>query len=110
MTAEKFLREKLELEIKLFGDATTEHLAQFHVKDVGHLLKCLDEKDEMIREAKLYQGKLIGKINFNAEKQFKELLEWCMTINNASAEQRLGFIRKEYRQTWDAIKAEKVKV
>lgn len=100
ITAEAFLRDKLESEIATFGDGTTE----FHTRDIEHLLKCLDEKDHLLRQAKLYHGKLIGKINFDAEKQFKELLELCMTINNASAEQRLGYIRKQYKETWDSIK------
>lgn len=46
-TAEQFLREKLESEISSFGDGTTE----FHTRDIEHLLKCLDDKDENFRVA-----------------------------------------------------------
>ena len=94
MTAEKFLREKLESEISSFGDGNTE----FHTRDLEHLLKCLDHKDEIIRLAVEHR-----KINFNAEKRFKDLLELCMTINNLSADQRLYYIRQEYKKIWDAM-------
>jgi hypothetical protein len=43
-TAEEFLREKLESEIADFGDGT----AEFHTRDIAHLLQCLDEKDNII--------------------------------------------------------------
>ncbi len=48
LTAEQFLREKLESEISSFGDGTTE----FHTRDIEHLLKCLEEKDNEIHEFK----------------------------------------------------------
>lgn len=44
ITAEKFLREKLESEISSFGDG----MAEFHTRDIELLLHCLDEKDEQI--------------------------------------------------------------
>lgn len=97
LTAEEFLREKLESEIQNFGDGTTE----FHTRDIEHLLKCLDGKDDEIRELKANCIELIAKINFKAEEQFKELLTLCMTRNNASAEERLGWIRKEYKPIYD---------
>lgn len=94
MTAEKFLREKLISEVSIFGDGTTE----FHTRDLQHLLQCLDHKDEIIRQAVKHR-----KINFNAEKRFKDLLELCMTINNLSADQRLYYIRQEYKKIWNEM-------
>ena len=100
LTAEEFLREKLESEIQTFGDGTTE----FHTRDIEHLLKCLEDKEERIKETEMQCAELIGKINWNATKQFYELLELCMTINNSSAEQRLGYIRKTYKDIWSVTK------
>lgn len=99
LTAEEFLREKLESEIQAFGDGTTE----FHTRDVQHLLQCLDDKDERIRYTEEQCIELINKINWDAEGQFKELLTVCMTINNLSAEQRLRYIRKHYKEIWTKI-------
>jgi hypothetical protein len=96
LTAEAFLREKLESEISLFGDGTTE----FHTRDINHLLKCLDDKDQRISALREERGKLISEINFDVKKQFKELLTLCMTVNNASAEERLGYIRRQYKEIW----------
>lgn len=84
LTAEQFLREKLESEISSFGDGTTE----FHTRDIEHLCKCLDDKDDEIKELKSNC--------INAEDKLKELLTYCMTINNLSAEERLRYIRKHY--------------
>lgn len=106
LTAEAFLREKLESEIASFGDGTTE----FHTRDVEHLLKCLDDKDESIRHTEEQCVELIAKINWDAEKQFNELLEVCMTINNLSAEERLRYIRKQYKEIWNTISAKAKKV
>ncbi len=94
VTAEKFLRDKLESEISSFGDGNTE----FHTRDINHLLQCLDDKDEQIKELKLNCIELITKINYDAENILKELLTDCMTINNLSAEQRLNYIRREYKK------------
>ena len=44
LSAEQFLREKLESEISSFGDGTNE----FHTREIQHLLQCLDEKDNKI--------------------------------------------------------------
>ena len=46
LSAEQFLREKLESEISSFGDGTNE----FHTREIQHLLQCLDEKDNKIKE------------------------------------------------------------
>jgi hypothetical protein len=100
LTAEEFLREKLASEISNFGDGTTE----FHTRDIEHLLKCLDEKDEQIKDAQSQCVELINKINWDAEKQFNSLLDVCMTINNLSAEERLGYIRHTYKKTYDELK------
>lgn len=99
LTAENFLREKLESEIASFGDGATE----FHTRDIQHLLECLDEKDTQIQQYGDRNSELLKKIDFEAEKQFKELLTVCMTINNLSAEERLRWIRKEYKEIWDKI-------
>ncbi len=99
LTAEEFLREKLESEISSFGDGTSE----FHTRDIEHLLKCLDVKDERIREVENQCVELIDKINFHAEDKLKELLALCMTISNASAEERLGCIRKQYKEIWNTL-------
>ena len=106
LTAEAFLREKLESEIQTFGDGTTE----FHTRDVEHLLKCLDDKDERIKHTEMQCAELIGKVNWDAKKQFDELLEVCMTINNLSAEERLRYIRKQYKDVWNEIRAKAEKV
>lgn len=103
LSAEQFLRDKLESEIATFGDGTTE----FHTRDVQHLLQCLDKKDEEIIFTNGHVADLISKINFNAEQQFYELLELCMTRNNASSEERLGYIRKTYKDTWEQFKNKK---
>ena len=68
LTAEQFLIEKLESEIQSFGDGTTE----FHTRDIEHLCKCLDDKDDEIRELKSNCIELIAKINF-MEDQIREL-------------------------------------
>lgn len=99
LTAEEFLREKLETEIGSFGDGTTE----FHTRDIEHLLLCLDDKDEKIRQLEDKCLELNGKINFDAEKKLNELLTVCMTINNLSAEQRLRYIRTEYKNIYENI-------
>ncbi len=99
LTAEQFLRDKLESEIGSFGDGTKE----FHTRDIEHLLKCLDDKDKLIKSLKLDCAEFIIKINWNAEKQFEELLTSVMTINNLSAEQRLYSIRSEYKKIWTKI-------
>lgn len=90
LTAEQFLRDKLENEVMLFGDGTTE----FHTRDITHLLKCLYEKDNTIRALQDRAEQLTERINFKAEHLLKELLLDCMTINNLSAEQRLRYIRQ----------------
>ena len=100
MTAEEFLRNKLENEIGYFGDGNTE----FHTRDLEHLLKCMDDKDEIIRQNERHRIDLTNKINFNVEKQFLELLESVMTRNNLSAEERLRCIRNHYKEVWDKIK------
>lgn len=105
-TAEEFLREKLESEISSFGDGITE----FHTKDVQHLLQCLYDKDEEIRQTKDQCVELTGKINFGAEERLKELLADCMNISNASAEGRLRYIRREYKGIWDKLSAVAEKV
>lgn len=43
-------------------------------------------------------------MNFYTEKEFNNLLQLCMTINNLSAEQRLSYIRKQYKEAWENIK------
>lgn len=100
ITAEEFLREKLESEIQVFGDGNTE----FHTRDLAHLLKCLESKDRKIEELELQCAELTSKINFNAEAKLKELLTDCMNKCNWSAEQRLGFIRMEYLDDWNKIR------
>jgi len=97
MTAEEFLRNKLESEISSFGDG----MSEFHTRDLEHILKCLDEKDQIIQQKDERIIELADKINFKAEKQFFELLELCMTRNNLSAEERLGYIRSHYKEIWD---------
>jgi hypothetical protein len=99
LTAEQFLREKLESEISSFGDGTTE----FHTRDIEHLLKCLEEKDSEIHE-------LIAKINYNAEDMLKELLTDCMTTSNWSAEERLNYIRHHYKSDYTKLCAVAEKV
>ena len=96
-TAEEFLREKLESEIGSFGDGTTE----FHTRDVAHLLKCLEEKDSEIHELKSNCLELIARINYNAEDRFKALLTDCMNTSNWSAEERLRYIRGQYRKDYN---------
>lgn len=81
LTAEKFLREKLESEISSFGDGTT----AFHTRDIQHLLECLDEKDNLISQYADRNSELLKRIDFKAEMQFKELLLMCMTINNENS-------------------------
>jgi len=100
LTAEEFLREKLESEISSFGDG----MKEFHTRDVQHLLQCLQDKDERIKQTEEQCVELINKINFNAEEKLKELLEVCMTRNNWSAEERLGYIRNTYKELWTKIK------
>lgn len=102
LTAEQFLREKLESEIGSFGDGT----AEFHTRDIEHLLKCLDDKDERIKHTEGQCAELISRVNFDAEEKFKYLLELCMTRNNASAEERLGYIRKQYKEIWTNISSQ----
>ena len=99
VTAEQFLREKLESEIESFGDGTTE----FHTRDIQHLLHCLDEKDEQILELKSNCIELINKINFKAEERLKQLLSDCMEISNCSADERLRYIRHQYKDDYTAI-------
>ena len=106
LTAEEFLRDKLESEIQAFGDGTT----QFHTRDLEHLLQCLDDKDERIREQSDRCIELNKLIDWDAKKQFNELLEVCMTINNLSADQRLGYIRKQYKDIWTKLCAVAEKV
>ncbi len=103
LTAEEFLREKLESEISSFGDGTTE----FHTRDIQHLLKCLDDKDEIIKQYATRNTELLNKIDFKSEAQFKDLLFLCMSINNLSAEERLNYIRKTYKDIWDITKNKK---
>lgn len=92
LTAEDFLREKLESQIATFGDGSTE----FHTRDIQHLLDCLDNKDIEIKELKANCIELIERINYNAEDKLKKLLADCMTKNNLSAEERLQYIRHNY--------------
>ena len=99
LTAEQFLREKLESQISSFGDGTTD----FHTRDIDHLLKCLEEKDNEIHELKANCIELIAKINYNAEDKLKELLTDCMTINNLSAEERLRYIRHHYKADYTKL-------
>ena len=99
LTAEQFLRDKLESEIQNFGDGSTE----FHTRDIEHLCKCLDEKDSEIHELKANCIELIAKINYNAEAKLKELLTDCMNRSNWSAEERLGYIRHHYKLDYDTI-------
>lgn len=99
LSAEEFLREKLESEISAFGDGTTE----FHTRDIEHLLKCLDEKDNEINELKANSIELNEKINYNAENKLKDLLTDCMTINNLSAEERLKYIRHHYKSDFNKL-------
>ena len=99
LTAEAFLRDKLESEISSFGDG----MKEFHTRDVQHLLQCLHQKDERTQELLLKCANLIEKINFNAEEKLKDLLIDCMTINNLSAEQRLSYIRKEYKLIFEKL-------
>lgn len=103
LTAEEFLRDKLQSEIAEFGDGTTE----FHTRDVAHLLQCLEDKDVRIKHTELQCIDLIAKINYHAEQKLKDLLADCMTINNVSAEQRLGYIRREYKGIWDELTNQK---
>lgn len=105
LTAEEFLREKLESEIQAFGDGTTE----FHTRDIEHLLKCLDQKDERIKHTEMQCADLIGKINWSTKQQFEELLAWVMSIDNRSAEERLRDIRNIYKQVWNEIKSAEAK-
>lgn len=100
LTLEKFLRDKLESEIQSFGDGNTE----FHTRDLEQLINILDGKDDQISELKEQCIELASKVNFNVEKQFSELLEVCMTINNLSAEERLRYIRSHYKEIWNKIK------
>jgi hypothetical protein len=93
LTAEKFLRKKLESEISVFGDGT----AEFHTRDVQHLLICLDDKDGVISQIRGECAELQSRIDFNFENEFNELLALCMTINNLSAEERLRYIRNKYK-------------
>lgn len=106
LTAEQFLREKLESEIQSFGDGTTE----FHTRDIEHLLKCLDDKDSEIKELKANCIELIAKLNYNAEAVLIELLKDCMTINNLSAEERLRYIRHHYKPDYTKLCAVAEKV
>ena len=46
---------------------------------------------------------LIGKINYNAESKLKELLTDCMNISNASAEERLRYIREKYKDDYTKL-------
>lgn len=97
ISAEQFLREKLASEIETFGDGTTE----FHTRDIEHLLKCLENKDDVIMEDEQKIKALHAKINFKAEEKFRALLELCMERSNWSAEQRLNYIRRTYKEIWD---------
>lgn len=99
LTAEEFLREKLESEITSFGDGTTE----FHTRDIEHLLKCLEEKDDRIEEQREKINDLRHKVNFDAEAKLSTLLEECMTKSNWSAEERLSFIRHKYASLWKEL-------
>lgn len=99
LTLEQFLREKLESEIGIFGDGTTE----FHTRDLQQLLCILDKKDEKIQELLASCQNLMNMVNFKAEAQLKELLTDCMTINNLSAEERLRYIRKQYKEMYEKI-------
>jgi len=100
LTAEEFLREKLASEISNFGDGTTE----FHTRDIEHLLKCLDEKDDKIKEVQLKCDDLANKVHFDAEMKLKELLEDVMPVSNWSADERLYYIRQQYKDVYDKIK------
>lgn len=107
LSAEKFLREKLESQIRSSSHGYDSNgYDSFHTRDIEYLLKCLDSKDQVIRQLEKKCVDLNSKINWNAEKQFNELLEVCMTINNLSAEQRLGYIRKHYKEIWTKICSE----
>lgn len=106
LTAEQFLRDKLESEIQSFGDGTTE----FHTRDIEHLCKCLDDKDDEIRKLKANCIELIAKINYNAEDKLKELLTDCMTTSNWSAEERLRYIRHNYKADFTKLCAVAEKV
>lgn len=87
LSAEQFLREKLETEISSFGDGKTE----FHTREIQHLLLCLDEKDNKIKE-------LERNINYNSdiEKRFKELYSDCMNIK-LNPVSLLSYIRCHYQ-------------
>ena len=106
LTAEQFLREKLESEISSFGDGTTE----FHTRDIEHLLKCLEAKDLEIHELKAHCLELITKINYNAADKLTELLNDCMSTSNMSAEERLRYIRHFYKDDFTKLCEEAEKV
>jgi len=96
---EDFLRKKLEDDISSFGDGVTE----FHTRDINHLLICLGDKDLAIEKLNEKCNGLINQVNFDAERQFKELLTICMTINNLSAEERLRYIRNTYKELYTKL-------
>jgi len=64
LTAEAFLRQKLESEIQDFGDGNT----KFHTRDLEHLLECLDEKDQQTASLREENEKLTEINNSMAEK------------------------------------------
>lgn len=103
MTAEQFLKKKLESEISTFGNG----IAEFHTVDLEHLLKCLDAKDQTIKQNNEVIKALSDRIDFNAEKKFYELLKICMTINNMSSSERLCFIRSRYNDIWEKLNLNK---
>lgn len=99
LTAEEFLRDKLASEIEGFGDGTT----GFHTRDIQHLLHCLEEKDNQILYSDQQCIELISKINFDAEEKLKQVLTDCMERNNWSAEERLRYIRKTYKEMFEQL-------
>lgn len=93
ITAEQFLREKLESEVAAFGNGTTE----FHTVDLEYLLKCLEAKDTEIAEYKTKITELNSSIDYNLEHKLKEVLTYCMTVSNWTAEERLNYVRQKYK-------------
>lgn len=96
MTAEEFLRDKLESEISSFGDGTTE----FHTRDIEHLLKCLDEKDEKISKLLQVIDDLDHKLEISKQQERERVIEMLESkIKDKFIEKQLiedGFTKSDY--------------
>ena len=92
--------------------STVANLADDIEKKDEEILNLIKEKDKQNAEINVRDIAIKGykKIIQDKQNDFKELLYACMIINNLSAEERLGWIRREYKEIYNKLRAEAEKI